>query len=143
MMGAMFDPELAALNLLPDGNPVALDMPRVTAVVQDAFAAMTQNAMSVSVGEGAEENAAAILQAETKEPSPFMSVAMDSKRYYSLIGDAMMVPDSEEEEEMPIEVRQAIRDVMVASGRLYERMAVDVRFTERGIELDGRVTLGE
>lgn len=144
MMGAMFDPELAALNLLPDGKPVRLDMPKVTSVVQDAFAAMTQNAMSVSVGDGAEGNAAAVLQADTSDPSPFMSVAMDSKRYYSMVGDAMMVADSDEgEKEMPIEVRQAIRDVMIASGRLYERMAVDVRFTDRGIEVDGRVTLGE
>ena len=145
MMAAMFDPQLAALNLLPDGKPVALTMEQVASTVGDAFAAMTKDALSISVGEGAEQAAADILVADSADPAPFMSMAMDSKRYYEMIGTAMMQSEAEGEEgaEVPVALQEAIADLMTASGELYSRIGVDVLFPGRGIEIEGRVTLGE
>ena len=145
MMATMIDPQIAALNLLPDGKPVRLDIEQVTAIVGEAYAAMTQNAISVSVGEGAEQAAADALLVDSTDPAPFMAMSMDSKRYYEMIGAAMMQAEAEGEndEEVPPEVRDAISGLMTVVSDLYERMAFDILFTERGVEFDGRVTLGD
>ena len=69
---------------------------------------------------------------------------MEAGRYYKLMGDAVMSAEPEEgEEPLPEEMRSAIRDIMLSSGELYERMAVDVHFTERGIEISSRMSLAD
>jgi len=144
MMAAMMDPQIAALNLLPDGKPVKLEMPQLAEIADLAFAALSTNALTVSVGENAEEESADMLNAAVAESTPLMSMSMDSARYYSMIGDAMaMEPTDEEGEPMPAAVREALRDVMVLSGSIYERMSFEVQLTERGVELDGLMQLGD
>ena len=53
----------------------------------------------------------------------------------------MQQEETEESEPMPPEMRNAIRDIMVSSGDIYERMSVNVHLTERGIEIGSRMTL--
>ena len=143
-MGTMFSPELAALNLQPDGNPVALELPQLQSMGIDAFAALSEGAIAVSIGEEAESEAAEMLGAESPTPLPFMSFSMDAKRYYEFVGDAVMQQEeSEESEPMPPEMRNAIRDIMVSSGDIYERMSVNVHLTERGVEVNTRMTLAD
>lgn len=143
-MGAMMDPQIAALNLVPDGKPVKLDLPQLADLADQAFAALSANSVSVSIGEGAEDNSAEMLVAKSASPAPFLSMSMDSARYYAMIGDAM-VSDAADEEgaAMPMAVREALRDVMRLSGSIYERMNLDVRFTGRGVEIDGRMHLSD
>ncbi len=145
MMAAMMDPQIAALNLVPDGKPVRADFAQLADIAEDAFAAMSDNAVSISVGADAESNAAELLVADASEPAPFMSMSMDSARYYSMVADAMSgaPPADEEGEPMPEEIRVAMRDVMVLSGSMYERMSVDVQFTERGVEIGALMKLGD
>jgi hypothetical protein len=145
MMAAMMDPQIAALNLMPDGKPVRLELAQLAEFVDDAFAAMSDSALSVSVGEGAESNSAQLLLADSADPAPFISMSMDSARYYSMVGEAMSVapPVDDEVEQMPEEIRSAMHDIMVLSGNMYERMSIDVRFTERGIEIGTLMKLGE
>ena len=141
-MAAMMSPEIAALNLLPDGKARLLDMPQFSEIADQAFAALSNGGLSVSLGEGAEANAEAMLQADVVEDKPFMSVALDAKRYYEFMGQAAMEgSDSEEGEEVPLALRAAIRDAVVSSGEMYERMAFNVHFTDRGIEVNSRMTL--
>ena len=60
----------------------------------------------------------------------------------ALMGEAMMLePDSEEEEPMPLPMRTAMRDITVAAGNLYDRMIINVRLTETGVDVDSRLTL--
>jgi len=145
MMASMMDPQIAALNLLPDGNPVRLELDKLAGLVDDAFVALSDNALSISVGAGAESNSADLLLADSPDPAPFMSMSMDSARYYSMVGEAMSKesPADEDGEQMPEEIRSAMRDIMVLSGSMYDRMSVDVRFTERGIEIGGLMKLSE
>jgi len=145
MMGAMMDPQIAALNLMPDGKPVRLELDKLSEFAEDAFAAMSENALSISVGDGAESNSAELLLADSAEPAPFISLSMDSARYYSLVGEAMSnAPAVEgEADPMPEEMRTAMRDIMLLSGNMYERMSMDVRFTERGIEIATFMMMGE
>ena len=141
-MAAMMSPEIAALNLLPDGKAKKLDLPQIAMVAQEAFAALSESGLSVSLGEGSEQNAEAMLQADVDESKPFVSMSMDAAKYYEFIGAAMMAEEQDEEgEEVPLAMRTAMRDIMVSSGSLYERMLMNVHLTERGIEFDTRVTL--
>lgn len=141
-MAAMMSPEVAALNLVPDGKAKSLALPQLAEIAEQAFAALSANALSVSVGAGAEAEAESMLNADVAESSPFISVSFDAKRYYEFIGETTMAEDaSDEGEPVPLAMRTALRDAMVSSGDVYERMAVNVHLTKRGIEFDSRMTL--
>jgi len=143
-MAAMMSPEIAALNLVPDGKAKPLDLPQLAAVAEQAFAALSAQGLSVSVGDGAEKNAEAMLTADVDESTPFMSMAFDARRYYEFIAEASMQEDETEEgEQVPLAMRTAIRDVMVSSADMYERMGVNVHLTDRGVEVKSRMTLAE
>ena len=143
-MAAMMSPEVAALNLLPDGKAKLLDLPQLAEIAEQAFAALSDNGLSVSMGEGADANAEAMLTAEVAKSKPLMSTAFDAKRYYEFVGNAMMEEDAAEDgEQVPLAMRVALRDAMVSSGEMYERMAVNVHLTERGVEVNTRMTLAD
>lgn len=141
-MAAMMSPEIAALNLVPDGKAKLLNLPQLAEIAEQAFAALSDTGLSVSMGEDADTKAEAMLAADVVESKPFMSVAFDAKRYYEFVGEAAMQDDSAEGgEEVPLAMRTALRDAMVSSGEMYERMAFNVHLTERGVEVDTRMTL--
>lgn len=143
-MGAMMDPQLAELNLMPDGRPVKLEMAQLAEVADEAYAALSDDALAVAVGEGSEARAAELLVAESKEPAPLFSMTMDTASYYGLIGDAMMQSEpADGEKEMPLAVRTALKDVMTLMGKVYRRMALDVTLTPRGIEMRSRLSLAD
>ena len=140
-MGAMFSPELANLNLQPDGKAVLLDIAQVKATGKDVYAAMVEDALAISVGADAEKRVTSVLGANSAEPAPVFSMTMDAGRYYSLIGETMVLEQDDETAELSLEAREALRDAMLAIGELYDRMAVDLRFTANGAEFESRVTL--
>ena len=143
-MAAMMDPQIAALNLLPDGKPVRLNFTKLAEIADEAFAAMSANALSIAIGEGAENNSTSMLVAESADPVPILSINMNSARYYAMVGEAMAQESTDEDaKKMPVAVREAIRDVMMLSGSMYDRMSVDVRFTSRGVEIVGRMMLSD
>ena len=102
--------------------------------------AMTESAIAVSVSEDAEAELPALLAAESGTPPPFVSVGLDGARYYQLLGDAMRASD---DEEMSEEMREALSEVFAAAAQFYERLKVDARFTERGIEIVSDMTLAD
>lgn len=143
-MAAMLSPELAALNLLPDGKARQLNLPQLAEIAQEAFAALSESAMAVAIGAGAEQVVEAMLIAEPPAVAPFASFAMDARRYYDVMGDAVMQAEPEEgEEPLPEELRSAIRDIMLSSAELYDRMTINVYFTERGIEVLSHMDLSD
>ncbi len=143
-MGAMMDPQLAALNLMPDGKPVKLELAQLAEIADEAYAALSDNALVVSVGEGSEARSAELLVADSKDPAPLFSMTMDTARYYGLIGDAMMQSEPKEgEKEMPLAVRTALKDVMTLMGQVYRRMLLDVTLTPNGIEMRSRLLLAD
>ncbi len=141
-MGALFSPEVAELNLQADGKPVALDNAQIQSMGFSPYAAMTEDALAIGLGENAEEDLQNMLAVEAKEPGPFMSFSMDAARYYSFIGDAMeMTKQDDDGKAPPPEIQAAVSDIMDVISELYDRMSVDVDLTERGIELKSSVTL--
>jgi hypothetical protein len=143
-MAAMMDPQIAAMNLVADGKPVRLELAQLAEVADDVFAALSADSVAVSIGEGAESNSASMLLADSVSPAPFLSMSMDSARYYNMMGEAMAQDIQEESgEPMSKAMRDAMSDIMRLSGSMYERMTVDVRFTERGVEIGGRMLLSD
>jgi len=141
-MAAMMDPQIAALNLMPDGKPVRLDMAQLAEIAEEAFAALSETALTIAIGGGAERLAADMLVARSVTPPTFLSMNIDAARYYEMMSVAMMQePDAEEENPTPVAIRMAMRDIMAASGKLYQRISVNVRMTERGVEIESRTTL--
>jgi hypothetical protein len=140
-LGTMFSPELAALNLQADGKPVALELPQMQAMGIDAFAALSDDAIAISVGESAETELEALLTADVADPSPFLSFSMDAARYYEFLGEAIAAGEVASEDAATPEMQAAMKEVMQAVADVYDRMSVDVLFTSRGVEIDSSVTL--
>lgn len=139
-MGAMFSPELAALDLEPDGEPVRLEMGQLAALGQTVHIAMTDNAIAVSVGEGTEDRLGAMLAASVNDPSPFMAFEMDAARYYDSIGDAMMT-DGDGDIESMHELQEAMQAMMNMAKESLSHLSITVDFTEHGIELNSTLHL--
>ena len=137
--GAMFSPELAALDIQPDGVPVAVEVPQTAFLPAVPYAAMTDATLAVSTGPAAETRVKAVLDAAPVSPAPVFSVAGDAGRYYELIGRSMMLQDGEEDGMKP-ETREALRDAMEGLADVYDRMQADVYFTERGVEIGSRAS---
>ena len=135
-MGAMFSPELAAMNLQPDGNPAALDLPPGTPMAEDAFVAMTDASLALSVGEDSESRLSALMESDFATPSPFMTINMDSNAYYNLVADSIEFGEpADGEEEMDPEVQKAMAAATRAIADLYKRESMVITFTDRGIEI--------
>ncbi|NIL93529.1 MAG: hypothetical protein GTO71_03580 [Woeseiaceae bacterium] len=140
-MGAMFSPELAALNLQPDGNPVALDLPQMQAAGMEAFAALTDSALAISVGGDAETQVQSMLAADPSDPSPFLGFSMDAARYYSFMGEAIAAGETGGDDAPTPELQAALNEMMQSVAELYDRMSGDILFTENGIEVNMTETL--
>ena len=140
-LGALFSPDLAALNLQADGKPVAIDMPQMQAMGMSAFAALTDDALAISVGDAAETELATMLAADVSDPSPFLSFSMDAARYYGFLGDAIAAGQQDGKDEPSPELQAALQEIMLAIADVYDRMSADVRFTARGVEIESSVAL--
>ncbi len=141
-MGAMFSPEIAGLDIQPDGEPVKFESQQLAGVADTAYVAMTDNALAVSIGQGSEARLADMLSAAIVEPHPFMSTEMDTARYYEFIAKATDI-DDDEEDPTPPELKAAIGDILDVVGDMFSRMSFQVEFTERGVEFPTNIVLSE
>ena len=145
-MGAMFSPEIAGLDIKPDGVPVKFESPQLAGVVNAAYVAMTDTALALSIGDGVEARLGDMMSAAVNEPHPFMSMEMDSTRYYEFIGQTMQMEkdgDDDEEDEAAAEIKAAMSEIMVAVGDMFSRMTFQVYFTEHGVEFPSTIELAE
>lgn len=141
-MGAMFSPELAALDLQADGKPVKLVLPNMNPAVSEAYVVLNDKGLAVSVGSDAAAKLTDLLAADLAEPVPFMSMNMDSGRYYSFLAEAMQLAEADAENDSP-EVVAAVSSLMGSMGNWFGRMSFSVNFTERGVEMPSSMELTE
>ncbi len=139
-LGQAMLPQLAELTIEPDGKAHQFELPESKAGVESAWIALNDSAIAFSVSEDAETVLPSLLEAEGGAPPPFMSMGLDGTRYYTMLGEAMREDD---DEEMSEEMRDAVSEVMSVAAEFYERLQVDVTFTERGIEIDTDMSLAD
>jgi hypothetical protein len=137
----MMSPELAGLGLQPDGKPVLFDVPQAQMLGNDMYIAMNNDALALSVGDGAEAELGSMLSAKARDTGTFMTFSMDAARYYAFIAEAMQMQKPDDEAPMSPEFQQAMQEIMLAVADIYDRMSADVRFTDDGIVIDSVVTL--
>ena len=141
-IGAMFSPEIAALNIEPDGEPVRFESPQLDGIVDAAYVAMTDEALAISIGQGTEARLAGMLAAPINDPHPFVSMEMNAARYYDFIAQTMVL-EEDDEDETPPELKAAIAELMTVIGNMFSRMTFQVEFTERGIEFPSTIVLSD
>jgi len=83
-----------------------------------------------------------MLSATILDPSPFSTFEVDAARYYNLVGAAMAAP-SDGEDPTPPEIQDAMQDIFGVLEKAFERIYLDVNFTEQGIEVSSKVTLAD
>jgi hypothetical protein len=142
-MGAMFSPELASLNLQPDGKPVELPVPQIVSQFDTAWVAMTPGALAISVGNASPDSLADLLASPASVPPPSMSMRLDGKRYYQFMSEAVRAGSAAQGDDMPEDVQEAVSQVMAGVSEMVERLSVDVKLTEHGIEIPASVTLAD
>jgi hypothetical protein len=138
----MFSPEIAALDLQPDGVPVRFESPQLANVVDVAYVAMTEDALALSMGAGTEARLVDMLTAAFSDPTPFMNMEMDAARYYDFIAQAVALEDDEENPTSP-ELKAAISEMMGVVGNMFSRMTIEIEFTERGVEFPTTILLSD
>ncbi len=136
LTASMFSPDLAALEREPDGQAVQLDLPVMASLGEAPYLAMTDDSMVIASGTDTGRRIESMLAADSADPVPIISLAGDAGRYYTLVGEAM----SESNEELSAETAESIRDSMEALAKVYDRMQLNVHFTERGVEFDVGMT---
>ncbi|MEM9567901.1 MAG: hypothetical protein AAF974_06295 [Cyanobacteria bacterium P01_E01_bin.34] len=152
MLG-LFSPEVARLNLQPDGNPVQLDVAQLTGqpqpfLVDSTYVAMTDDALAVAIGDSSASRLAELFNADTGGIPPVFSAHLDSSRYYELIAQALeaeyqTAKVSTDGEALPADVEAALNRLMTGAGEMVERLSMNVIFTENGIEFPASATLPE
>ena len=138
-MGQMFSPELANLNLQPNGEVVELGSGIVPGVSESIFLAMTDTAIAFSMGEGLEAQLPGMLSAGSPDQPPLMSMSYDAAAYMDLIGEAMKSGGGTQQNS-PAMV-ESMSAVMDAAGGMMDRITMDIVLTERGIEIPYTMTL--
>lgn len=137
-MLAMFSPELAALDIRPDGQPVALALPQAAMLPEMPYGALTDSALVVSSGQDAAARISRLLEADSAASPPFVAFAGDAGRYYEMVAASML--QSGGDDELSPEARAALADSLRSLAAVYDRLRVDILFTERGIRLDAALT---
>jgi len=140
-LGAMFSPELAALNLEPDGKPARFESPQLQSAFDAVYLAMSDNAVAMSVGDDMDQQLPDMLAAEAEDNGILLSFSMDASRYYAFIAEAMLVAKEDDENPMPPEFQGALNDIMLAFSDFYDRMSARIRLTGRGVEIDSKITI--
>lgn len=152
-MAQMFLPNLANLGLKSGGPPVRLpeDLFPVPGVV--AFAAMSDDAIGVSLGEGEESGLEDYLDRDAGPEGMFLSVSYDTAAYLEFaerlaVGEKVdaVYSDGDEEYATPGAGRsyEGVQAVAEAARQAFREMAdrslTTFRFTPEGLVVDGRMT---
>jgi len=148
-MAQMFLPDLSELTLAPGEPPVQLPASMLPIPDVVAFAALSDDAIGLSVGDGEEAGLPAYLEEEAGPPGTFMSIGYDMAAYleytqklgkqYEQTEDELAETDPEQEA-----VLQSIEDVSAAvqqaAKSFSDRSYTTFRLTPDGFEADSRMT---
>ncbi len=141
-MAAALSPDVAALNLSTDGQPVELELPPTPGLALSdttAFVAATDSALALSTGADAEQRLTELLTAPPAEMPPVVTMAADMGRYYALMRQGM-VAQSDLDAQSP-RITQTVDELLAQLQEFAYETTLDVRFTERGIETKSTVVL--
>jgi hypothetical protein len=150
-MAQMFLPDLAALNLVKGEPPVQIPSSLIPMPDIMAFAALSDNAIGISVGAGEENGLIPYLAQKSGNDGAFLSVNYDSAAYLDFtrkmsknlqnrslgMEDDSASDSSDAQQAVDVEIAEAIQQAYKDfAGRTHMRM----RFNENGLVIDSRMT---
>jgi len=148
-MAQMFLPDLSELTLAPGEPPVRLPPSLLPIPDVVAFAALSTEAIGLSIGDGEEASLPGYLEEEAGPAGTFMSIGYDMAAYldytrklgnkHEKIQDESAETDPEQEA-----VLQSIEDISASTQQAIksfsDRTYTTLRFTPEGFEADSRIT---
>jgi hypothetical protein len=138
-MAQMFLPDLSTMNLVKGEPPIQLPASLIPMPNIVAFAAMSDNAIGLSVGAGEEQHLTAFLNEDSTDDGTFMSLNYDTAAYLEMtqkMGNHWQSPDSPDDQPRE-EINKAIQEAYKA---VAGRSEVYLQFTEDGLIIDSRMT---
>ncbi len=142
-MAQMFLPDLAGLALAPGKEPAQVPQSLIPLPDLVAFAAMTDDAIGLSVGSGEEKTLPQFLAREPGPDGVFLSAAYDTAVYSDYTQQMARQLDGTDGADPGSDApaAQAITEAARAAFRaMADRSQTTVRFGPQGLEIDGRQT---
>lgn len=143
-MAQMFLPDLSGMALEPGSDPAPLPDSLMPAPGLVAFAAMSKDAIGLSVGSGEEESLQPFLNRDPGPEGQFLSLSYDAAAYLDYtdrLGKSLQGLDDEHYDGNAVHAAHAIG--MAARGVLREmadRSLTTMQFGAEGLVIDGRMT---
>jgi len=148
-MAQMFLPDLSELNLAPGEPPVQLPASLLPIADVVAFAALSTEAIGLSIGDGEEASLPGYLEEENGPAGTFMSIGYDLATYfeytqklgnqYAQIQDEYSATDPKQEA-----IAQSLGNILASTQQAIksfsDRSYTTFRFTPEGFEADSRMT---
>jgi hypothetical protein len=148
-MAQMFLPDLSELTLTPGEPPVRLPASLLPIPDVVAFAALSTDAIGLSIGDGEEASLPSYLEEEAGPAGTFMSIGYDMATYLEYtqkLGNQHEQKQDESAETDPGQeaVIQSIEDISASTQQAIksfsDRTYTTLRFTPEGFEADSRMT---
>ncbi len=139
-MAQMFSPELAALELKPNGEPKPLPAGLIPNLPDlPAFIALGNAAIGLAVGENEKDGLPSALAAQDPD-SAIMGYTIDITGYGQLL-EKMMAMIAEENDGLIDEDELPPPDFMVRLGEYYDKSSIFINLTSQGIVISSSTTL--
>jgi hypothetical protein len=139
-MAQMFLPDLSELALTPGGDPVPIPASLLPLPDLTAFAAMSKDALGLSVGAGEEATLQGFLQRTPGPEGMFFSASYDTAAYLEYTGGADGSAHDADAGDAPHAthgISMAARDALKT---VADRNLTTLRFGPDGLVIDGRMT---
>jgi hypothetical protein len=140
-MAQMFIPDLSGLEILPGNPPVAIPETLIPVPGAVAFAAMTDDAIGMSLGAGEEKTLMTFLERDDVSEGTFLSADYDMAAYLEYTG---RLEDSYSSEDVGGRSNDAIMAIAEAASEVVQktsdRSRTEMKFTPEGVVIEGRMT---
>ncbi len=133
-MGQMFLPDLAGIDMSKGADPVALKLAMIPTGDEPTWAAMSDSALGVAVGEGMDSKLQPFLNSGKSKNGEFLTFGMDSKMYSKLLESIEeIVPENTD-----IATNNASLKAMM---NMYESMFFKASLNDKGFVFESQTKL--
>ena len=146
-MAQMFVPQLAEIELKPNGEVTALPQQfsggDMSMELPPSWAAMTDQLLAVAFGAERRDDLPDVVQSEPVNDGTVLEAAYDYALYAESMGnfsESMMALEGEDNEEAR-EMARMQDDMFSSYAEVVDRVGFSMRFTDRGVEFDQRTRL--
>lgn len=136
-MAQMFLPDLSELQLAPGSDPERVPEFLISIQGITAYAAMSDRAIGISLGQGEQNTLIEFLEMDAGEEGTLMSANYDSAALQELQQRHMPAPPSDDPDDPLIALSEAWSEATKAAS---DRTHVEVKFTSAGLVVDSRVS---